>query len=161
MADVNPSIPQVNEPNSTADPKIITALTSLVSAVNNIETANLADASVSPAKLTTASLNYFLKLTTSADKKVEFGTTTVTCSSGGGSGVIAYGAASVTHGMGLTPSYVLLTVKSGGTLTASNCIITLGASSIGGTTFTVDASAFKPSTDLVNGTVSVAWVAIG
>lgn len=160
MADVNPSIPQINEPNSTADPKIVTALNSLVSAVNNIEEANLADASVSVAKLASGTLNYFLKLASAADKKVAFGSTTVTCSSGGGSGVIAYGAATVTHGMGATPTYVVLTVKSGGTLTASNCIITLGSSSVGSTTFAVDCSVFKPSTDLVNGTVAVNWLAI-
>lgn len=51
MADVNPDIPAINELNSTADPKIRTALQTLVSTINALETANLADGAVTLAKL--------------------------------------------------------------------------------------------------------------
>lgn len=41
MPDINPSIPVAGQPNSTEEPKIVTALTQLVGAVNNLDTANL------------------------------------------------------------------------------------------------------------------------
>lgn len=56
MSDINPSIPQINEPNSTADPKIITALNSLVSTVNSIEAANLATGAVGTAALASSAV---------------------------------------------------------------------------------------------------------
>ena len=115
---------------------------------------------VALAALATDALNAFLKLTTAADREVAFGTTTVTCSSGGGSGAIAYGSASVTHGMGATPAYVLLTVTSGGSLGGGNVVIGVSSSSLGATTFTVNASALTPSVNNINGTVAVAWLAI-
>lgn len=160
MADINPAIPQINEPNSTADPKIVTALNSLIATINALDSSNYADASVTLAKLATDALNKFPKLNTVADKKVEFGSTTVTCSSGGGSGSIAYGTASVTHGMGATPTHVFLTVKSGGTLGGGNVIVGLSSSGVGSTTFTVNASVLTPGTDNINGTVAVSWFAI-
>ena len=152
MADINPAIPQINEPNSTADPKIVTAL----------DSSNYADASVTLAKLATDALNKFPKLNTVADKKVEFGSTTITCSSGGGSGSIAYGSATVTHGLGAAPSYVLLTVKSGGTLGGGNVVVGLAWAPSGtpSTTFTASASVLTPGTDNINGTVAVSWLAI-
>lgn len=51
MADINPTLPAIDELNSTADPKIRTALQTIVATVNNIETANLADDAVTLAKL--------------------------------------------------------------------------------------------------------------
>lgn len=171
MSDINPSIPQVGEPVSTSDPKIVTALTTLVSTINALDTSNYADASVTKVKLATDALNAFLKLNTVADKKVEFGSATITCSSGGGTygdadGAsphlyrIAYGGTSVTHGMGATPSYVFLTAKTGGTIAGGDCMISLSATAIGGTTFTANASVFNPTIDEVNGTVAVSWLAI-
>mgnify|MGYP000937165050 CR=1 FL=1 len=46
MADVNPSIPAVGELNSTADPKIRTALNTLVATVNALEAANFSAGAV-------------------------------------------------------------------------------------------------------------------
>jgi len=51
MADINPSLPAINELNSTADPKILSALSSIVSTLNSVETANLADGAVTTVKL--------------------------------------------------------------------------------------------------------------
>lgn len=51
MADINPSLPAINELNATADPKILSALSSIVSTLNNVETANLADGAVTTVKL--------------------------------------------------------------------------------------------------------------
>lgn len=51
MADINPNLPAVNEPNSTADPKILSALSTLVSTVNNLESANLSSGAVTLEKL--------------------------------------------------------------------------------------------------------------
>lgn len=56
MADINPSMPAINELNSTADPKILSALSSIVSTVNNLETANLADGAVTTVKLDSTSV---------------------------------------------------------------------------------------------------------
>ena len=148
-----------------------TILAALAAGVNSVDSTQLASSSVATAsiqsgavtyaKLATDSTNAFLKLTTAADKKVAFGTGSITCSSGGGVGAIAYGSSNVTHGMGLTPSYVFLTVITGGSLAGGNVMLTLTANSIGGTTFTANASAYTPGADNVNGTVSFAWVAIG
>lgn len=49
--DINPSIPVVGQPNSSEEPKIVTALTQLVAAVNNVDTAQLADAAVTAVKI--------------------------------------------------------------------------------------------------------------
>jgi hypothetical protein len=35
--DINPSIPIAGQPNSSEEPKIVTALTQLVAAVNNVD----------------------------------------------------------------------------------------------------------------------------
>lgn len=53
MADINPSLPAINELNATADPKILSALSSIVSTVNNLETSNFSDGAVTLAKLAT------------------------------------------------------------------------------------------------------------
>jgi hypothetical protein len=53
MADINPTLPTVNELNSTADPKVLSALQTIVSTVNNLDSANLADGAVTSAKLAT------------------------------------------------------------------------------------------------------------
>lgn len=53
MADINPSLPAINELNATADPKILSALSSLVSTINNLEESNLAPGAVTLAKLAT------------------------------------------------------------------------------------------------------------
>lgn len=155
------SIPTIGQPNSTEDVDIANALSQIYTILSgNIDSANIASGAVGYSALATGAANAFLKLTTAADKHMAFGTTTVTCSSGGGSGLVAYGSASVTHGMGLTPSYVLLTVKNGGTIGAGDAMVYTNVSSIGSSTFSANASLFKPATDLINGTVSVAWAAI-
>lgn len=46
MADINPTIPSVGELNSTADPKIRTALNTLVATVNALEAANFSAGAV-------------------------------------------------------------------------------------------------------------------
>lgn len=51
MAEINPTLPTVGEDNSTADPKVRTALSTIVATVNDIEEANLADDAVTDAKL--------------------------------------------------------------------------------------------------------------
>ena len=51
MADINPSLPAINELNATADPKILSALSSIVSTLNSVETANLADGAITSVKL--------------------------------------------------------------------------------------------------------------
>jgi hypothetical protein len=39
--DINPSLPAVGQPNSSEDPKILTALTTIIGTINNLDTANL------------------------------------------------------------------------------------------------------------------------
>lgn len=56
MADIDPTLPAINEPNSTADPKVRAALVDIVAAVNNLGTANLADSAVTTAKIATAAV---------------------------------------------------------------------------------------------------------
>lgn len=56
MADINPTLPSVNELNSTADPKVLSALQTIVSTVNDLETANLADSAVTSAKIATGAV---------------------------------------------------------------------------------------------------------
>ena len=54
MADINPSIPASGEYNTTADPKIRTALQTLVSTINALEAANLSDGAVTADKILAA-----------------------------------------------------------------------------------------------------------
>jgi hypothetical protein len=43
MPDINPSIPVVGQPDATEEPKIVTALTQLVAAVNDVDSAQITD----------------------------------------------------------------------------------------------------------------------
>lgn len=51
MADINPSLPVAGQPNSSEEPKIITALSQIIATINNLDTANLADGAVTAAKI--------------------------------------------------------------------------------------------------------------
>jgi hypothetical protein len=51
MPDISPSIPVVGQPNSTEEPKIVTALTQLVAAVNDVDSAQITDGAVQAADL--------------------------------------------------------------------------------------------------------------
>lgn len=51
MPDINPSIPVVGQPNSTEEPKVVTALTQLIAAVNNVDTDQIADGTIVTADL--------------------------------------------------------------------------------------------------------------
>lgn len=53
--DISPSIPVVGQPNSTEEPKLVTALTQLVAAVNDVDSAQLAVA-VAQALIPTGSI---------------------------------------------------------------------------------------------------------
>ena len=54
MADINPSIPTSGEVNSTADPKIRTALNTLIATINDLGEANFADGAVTADKIAAA-----------------------------------------------------------------------------------------------------------
>lgn len=125
-----------------------------------IDDTNIADAALTKDLLASDALNAFLKLNTPADRAVAWGDVTVTCSSGGGVGSIAYGSADVTHGLGDTPVIVVLTVKNGGTLADGDVILSLAASGADTSKFVANVSAFKPAANMVNGTVKVGWLAI-
>ena len=56
MADINPTMPAVGELSSTADPKVLAALQSLVATINALDTANLADDAVTAEKIAAAVL---------------------------------------------------------------------------------------------------------
>lgn len=54
--DINPSIPIVGQPNSSEEPKVVTALTQLVAAVNDVDSAQIQDLSVTNADIANATL---------------------------------------------------------------------------------------------------------
>lgn len=75
MPDINPSIPVVGQPDSTEEPKIVTALQSIVAAVNDIDAANITDLSVTTADLadgliTSAKLAASAKVSLSTDTSI-------------------------------------------------------------------------------------------
>jgi hypothetical protein len=51
MADINPSLPIVGQPNSSEEPKVTTALSQVIATINALDTANLADGAVTAAKI--------------------------------------------------------------------------------------------------------------
>lgn len=51
MPKINPSLPVVGQPDSTEEPKIVTALSQLVSAVDNVDSDQIADGTISVADL--------------------------------------------------------------------------------------------------------------
>jgi hypothetical protein len=54
MGDINPSLPVVGQPDSTEEPKIVTALTQLIAAVNNVDTDQITDGAITEGLLATA-----------------------------------------------------------------------------------------------------------
>lgn len=46
MPDINPALPIIGQPDATEDPKVVTALTQLVAAVNDVDSAQIADGSI-------------------------------------------------------------------------------------------------------------------
>lgn len=51
MPIINPSLPTTGQPNSSEEPKIVTALSQLVGAVNNVDGTQLLDGAVTASKL--------------------------------------------------------------------------------------------------------------
>ena len=51
MPDINPSLPIIGQPNSTEEPKVVTALSQLIAAVNDVDSAQILDLAVSTADI--------------------------------------------------------------------------------------------------------------
>jgi hypothetical protein len=51
MPDINPSLPVVGQPDSTEEPKVVTALSQLIAAVNDVDSAQILDATIGTADL--------------------------------------------------------------------------------------------------------------
>jgi hypothetical protein len=51
VSQINPSIPIVGQPDATEDPKIATALTQIVGAVDNVDTTQIVDGTILPADI--------------------------------------------------------------------------------------------------------------
>jgi hypothetical protein len=51
MPDINPSMPIIGQPNATEEAKVLTALTQLVAAVNDVDSAQILDATIVTADL--------------------------------------------------------------------------------------------------------------
>jgi hypothetical protein len=59
MPDINPSIPVIGQPDSTEEPKVVTALTQLVAAVNDVDSAQITDGVVTYADLNSTVDQYY------------------------------------------------------------------------------------------------------
>jgi hypothetical protein len=95
-------LPTVGQPNSTEDAKVRAALSEIQTILTaNVDANNLAAGAVTQTKLATAVANGYLKLLTSADRKLAFGVATI--GTFGGGRTISSG--NIPHGLGTTPTW--------------------------------------------------------
>lgn len=97
-------VPQLNEPNATADPKTRDLLTEIVGILTDgVDRNNLKDGEVTKAKLATDALNAFLKLAGAADRKVAWGSYL----DPGSWGNAPDRNVSIPHGQGVAPQWFI------------------------------------------------------
>src|SRR4051812_28503085 len=97
MADINPTLPSIDELNTTADPKILTALSTIIATLNDLEAANLS----------TTLLNSLARLKTSANVRIAYGSATTAAFAQAAAGSPYGGDATVAHGLSGSPAVVL------------------------------------------------------
>lgn len=115
-------------------------LNQLVAAINNVE----------PANLSAGAKNLFLQLASAGSRKVAFGTWGFAWNTAG----ISSDPATVTHGLGTTPSQVFIQLTNDPGQVASTHVTAQDA-----TTFT--AKAHTASSVSVGGSIGFYWLAIG
>jgi hypothetical protein len=151
MAVINPSIPVVGQPNSSEEPKIVTALTQLVGAVNNIDSSQIVDGTIVANDLATAVKDGYLKLATAADRKLNFA---------GGVPVPFFDSArlalTISHGLSVAPQVVMIQVESSGFAIQEPQVTTKTTS-----TFTVEIRRSDGGTFVSGNSVTIGWLAIG
>jgi hypothetical protein len=128
MGIINPTLPSVNSPRGDEEVDARNALATVLGEFNgNVDQNNLKDGAVTKAKLATDALNAFLKLIVPADIKLAFGV--YVTPAWGGSGLQA---GSFAHGLGTTPTTVLLSITAGdvNTLDMSVQIVGFNATNI-------------------------------
>ena len=114
-----------------------------------ITTQNITNGTVALGDLATATIQNFLQLASAANVHVAFGSNSVAFTASQTSAV-----KTVTHGLGTTPTAVLLTANG----TGGPTLVVMQAFSIGATTFQMQGS-FVSGTGTA--TVTVGWLAIG
>lgn len=120
MSQINLNIPVSGQPNSTEDPKVASDLTAIQGVINGgIDASNITDGSITgtdiaagtitPDKLASGSGSApFLKLAVPADRKISWGTGSMSLNGIAGKSA---GQAIIAHGLGGTPSLVLVGAK--------------------------------------------------
>jgi hypothetical protein len=111
VADINPSLPIIGQPVSTEDPKIVTALSQLVSTINNLDTANLsATAAILDTQMATPAASATWKTIAESAVNIGAGTTSGTYFLREDTlGITASGATAVTSGIYLDATDYSLT----------------------------------------------------
>lgn len=96
MAQISPSLPVVGQPDSTEEPKVITAMQAILGVLNG---------GVDFANISTDLQNRFLKLSSVADLTIAYGTVATPPAFNGGRNV----ALNIAHGLGVAPVYADVT----------------------------------------------------
>ncbi len=139
VPDINPSLPQVGQPDSTEEPKVVTALTQLIAAVNNVDTDQIEDGTILTADIaddaiTRAKIGYNdLEIPQLAGAQIRYGNGSMTIPNGA-----SVGSLNVTHGFDHAPVVVMVTPN----FTPSSPYVgtLLAVSTIGASVFTLTGS---------------------
>lgn len=147
MTQLNYQLPILTNPNSSEDPKVHDALQQIQTVVNG---------QLDSSNVTTATMNTWLKLLAAADRKISFGTGSVSWP-----GATSLVTIEVAHGLGVIPVWANAIVT-GGSIADGISATNLSLNDATNIAFRLSANTYSPGFQPgAASSTTIVWVAIG